>query len=205
MFTSIHCWCGGGASFSIPSQAPCCPVWEGAPTVSLYPCMSVCVRFLCRASLYPPGRPSCGGGVTLALGPSFGGTSPLPTVTPYPMTHSCMCLSLFSLNSEPWGGGTQVHLYAEKNVSHLVLGMACAGYGCTDKGRGGGGSGALAFRPTPGCLTIVCTSGNSISPIAGAAPHSLHLGKGLGTLRHDNILNNTRRMCGGAQCFVAAR
>ena len=49
---------------------------------------------------------------------------------------------------------------------------------------GGGGGGVLAFRPTPGCHTDVCTSDNGISPEHRAPPHSLHLGKGLGALRY---------------------
>ena len=73
---------------------------------------------------------------------------------------------------------------------------------CACKGRGG--QWRISIRPTPGCQTAVCTSDNGISPITGAPPHSLQLGKGPGALRHDNIPTSTRCMCGGAQCLVAA-
>ena len=61
--------------------------------------------------------------------------------------------------------------------------MACAWCACTDRG-GGVGIGALAFRPTPGCVTAVRTYDNGISPEHRAAPHSLRLRKGLGALRY---------------------
>ena len=114
MFTSIPCWPGVGASLGlpIPSQAPCCPAWGGGYTmVPLYPCKSLC---LCAASLLGHHIPTrgtpvggCYPGITPGFGALiFGGTSPLPYVTPYPKTHSCSGSSL-SLHPKvnPVGGG----------------------------------------------------------------------------------------------------
>ena len=64
-----------------------------------------------------------------------------------------------------------------------------------------GASGGLAFRPTPGCHTAVCTSDNGIIPITGAPPQSLHLGKGLGALRHE-AYPLTLGVCVGARSIL---